>query len=108
MGGLQLERLLANKDLTMPNSSIEALKDYEHNSNPINLFVDEKCELSKSEKSEKSVLYKKYKEWSFENGHKPFSAQKFYMHMESEHGIIASRTADSRYLNGIKYNNLFM
>jgi putative DNA primase/helicase len=103
-----LERLLTNKDLTMPNSSIEALKGYEHNSNPINLFVDEKCELSKSERSEKSVLYKKYKEWSLENGHKPFSAQKFYMHMELEHGIIASRTADSRYLNGIKYNNLFM
>ncbi len=51
----------------------------------------------------RSEVYKRYQEWSKENGHGALSATKFYRRLERQPGITMGKTAASRYVEGIAF-----
>ena len=100
-----LGRLLMNKALSIPPSSIKALEEYRVENNSVMQFVEEKCRLAAHEKVERSTLYADYAEWSNARGfsHK-VNANTFYKTLETEYGITLQKSDGRRYLNGIGVN----
>ena len=97
-----LQRLLQNKQLTIPVSSIEALDEYKTENNSVLQFVQDKCDLGANEKILRSKLYENYTQWSLDNGFKhKTSANTFFKTLESEFDITQHKSDGSRYLIGI-------
>jgi len=97
-----LQRLLQTKQLTIPNSSIEALDEYKVENNSVLQFVKDNCKLGIGEKILRSRLYENYKEWCMDNGfmHKNNSST-FYKTLESDFDVKQIKIQGSRYLKGV-------
>jgi putative DNA primase/helicase len=99
-----LDRLLANKKLTIPQSSIEALDEYQKENSSVLLFVDETCKLGSTYSIDRTELYTKYKEWCEDNGfNKKVNARTFYKTLEFELGIEYKKSGNTRKLEGIRH-----
>ena len=99
-----LDRLLANKKLTIPVSSTEALNEYQKENSSVLLFVDETCKLGQAYSIDRTRLYSEYKDWCDENGFdKKVNARTFYKTLELELGVTCKKGHTSRMLQGIQY-----
>ena len=99
-----LDRLLANKKLTIPVSSSEALDDYQKENSSVLLFVDETCNLGPAYSIDRTKLYCEYKEWCVGYGFdKKVNARTFYKTLELELDITQKKGHTSRMLQGIQY-----
>jgi putative DNA primase/helicase len=97
-----LSRLLENCELTIPESSVQALEDYKLESNTVLKFVKEQCDLEQGSEEGRSKVYQVYSEWCQQNGHRKVSAAKFYNRIITVDGVSSRRTAQGRFIAGIR------
>lgn len=80
MAGLQ--RLEKHGKFTEPRQVIEATARYRKEANPLVLFVEDCCVEEPTAQEQSSALYSAYKDWTKENGFKPYSIKSFKNEME--------------------------
>jgi P4 family phage/plasmid primase-like protien len=98
-----LQRVLQNKQLTIPSSSIEALDEYKVENNSVLSFVKDKCELGDGIRSNRTAVYEEYCEWCKKNGFKNHvSATNFYKTLQSDFPVNDYRDKRGRYIDGIR------
>ena len=85
-----LGRILKNKGFTITKTQKRLMKEYDHYTNPVLSFIDEKEYLFFDEKGEgreinRGTLYAEFKEWMEANGEEKFSfsARRFYHALEN-------------------------
>ena len=76
--------------LTYPEAIRNATNEYREEMDILGRFLKECCRQKQGTKVKSSILYKAYKDWIVELGHKPVSQIKFSQRME-ERGIIKKR-----------------
>ena len=98
-----LERLIANKKLTIPKSCERALEDYKEVNSTVLLYVKEKCKLSPDSRINRTELYECYRYWCSINGFRSFvNAHTFYETLKREFDITYDKNEKERLLVGIK------
>ena len=96
-------RVLANKKLTIPASSITALEDYKTSNNSILLFVKEECQIGANHKVGRRELYLAYKEWCLTQGFKSYAnAHTLYDVLNREFNVTKIKTNEKHKFEGIK------
>ena len=97
-----LNRLLTNRELTIPASSKSAVKDYRTNNNSVLLFVGDRCQVGSKYSISQSELYTDYKAWCIDQGFKGYANSiTFCDLLEREFNVIRRRIKNSRRLRGI-------
>ena len=97
-----LDRLLANKKLTIPKSSVEALEDYQADNNSVILFVKEECIIDPKRRTERTALYRRYVAWCEDNGFvNKFNANTFFKTLESNYKVKQIKFNGVRQFEGI-------
>lgn len=79
---LEGHELLKKEGLKLPQSVVNATKQYEHDSNKLVLFMEDCMEAGDFEERTSEVYYR-YKTWCNENGHYPESMKNFKQSLES-------------------------
>jgi len=74
------KRWIKTQDLIAPPEIIHSTKEYQNNSNPLKLFLDECCDLDPDYSVRVSDIYEAYQEWS---GNRGISKKKFGMEMKN-------------------------
>jgi len=69
-----LAKLRKRARFEIPSEIRDATAEFQEGNDPEAAFVEECCDLGKSYKVQSSILYRAYKTWCFDNGHKPKSA----------------------------------
>ena len=77
---------------------------YRRESNAIQLFIDEICEIRQGAIASSSSIYQQYKHWCGQNTYRPKSIKNFKGEMERL-GFYAVRRAQGIYYNGIEVKN---
>ena len=92
-----LDRLLKNRKLTIPQSSKDALNDYQVENNSVLLFVSEECELDAINEIRRTDLYEKYTYWCKENGFdKKVNSRTFYKTLKETVGVKDKKSGDRK------------
>lgn len=73
-----LHRLYEQGKFTSCDETRELLMDYRRLNNPVQAFVEDKCELEDGAKQSKDSLYKSYREYSSENGYQAMHKENFF------------------------------
>jgi len=80
MAGLRhLER---NNKFTTPQQVLDATALYRKESNPVALFISERCLFNPNNKVQSSIIYGEYREWCKRTSHKAKSTPRFKREME--------------------------
>jgi P4 family phage/plasmid primase-like protien len=74
---LGLARLRAQRGFTESAVMAEALKDYQEEMNPARVFLQENLESERDHAVRAKVVYKIYRKWCDEAGHKPLADKNF-------------------------------
>ena len=95
------QRALEAKRYTMPDSSKSALEDWKRAADQVRAFTEEWTEPldlgeSPTAGAQADCLYKSYREWSTDNGHRPLASNKFGERMRLL-GLGSHRTKTGRY-----------
>jgi len=72
-----LKRLRKVGHFTEPQQVLEVTNRYRKESNPVQLFIEDCCEVNLVLKGQSSYMYAAYKEWCFDNNFKPLSSKNF-------------------------------
>jgi putative DNA primase/helicase len=80
-----LKRLNQQGNFTTPQQVLKATNLYRKESNPVALFVDERCFVGPNYEAQSSLIYREYKDWCLQTGHKPKSTPRFKREMERLH-----------------------
>jgi putative DNA primase/helicase len=77
-------RLLRQNGHTQPDSHVRSLAKWRTNADQVALFIETACRPSASDRpgvgsdwTKAATLYKRYREWSTENGHRPMASNSF-------------------------------
>lgn len=96
-----LERLRMRGLFEIPSQVERFTDNYQRESNPVQMFVEDACTVSPSAGSTSSgFLYLEYKNWSFDNGYKPLSSKNFKRELELL-GIYLIHTRNGNHYEGI-------
>jgi P4 family phage/plasmid primase-like protien len=97
-----LNRVLQSKQLTIPVSSENALKEYKVENNSVLQFVKDQCKLDENERTDRTDLYSAYTKWCDVSGIKlKVNATTFYKTVKSEFDLEEKRSNGSKLLKGI-------
>jgi putative DNA primase/helicase len=72
-----LDRLVANGKFTVPSSSNDAATLLMDLASPVSAFVRDRCICKTTEMVTKDALYRAWKDWAEENGHRPGAKSSF-------------------------------
>lgn len=97
---LLAKKAIEKKDLTITSSIKQQRKEWILDNDIIQEFLDECCNVSKTETANKDDLFSAYRNWCFDNGFKPYSINKFNKKLRDK-GI----TYDSSYLTDATATN---
>lgn len=95
-----LRRLNSNGRFTDSNQVTTSTEKYRYEANILNMFMEDHCVVGEGATYQSSIIYAVYKEWSIENGHKPFSNRTFKREMEAM-GYYAVRTCAGVLFQGV-------
>jgi putative DNA primase/helicase len=96
-----LERLRDRGYFKIPESVQDATKHFQETNDVPATFVEEKCIRNKDEREQASTLYKEYKFWCEENGHRPFSSTRIAPEWERL-GFTKQESGGRRYYRGLR------
>lgn len=82
--------LLQKEGLTIPQSVKDATAQYQHNSDKLQLFIDECMEQGNYEEKT-STIYLNYRNWCIENGHYAESMRNFKQSLEAIVPVVRKR-----------------
>jgi putative DNA primase/helicase len=104
---LGLWRLRERGRFAIPDQVKAATEKYREESNPVVLFIKEKCyKTDKTEKmSNTTAVYEVYKTWCLDNNYKPLSSRKFKNEMERA-GYYYDRDPEHRFYQQIALNGV--
>ena len=77
-----LRRLRTMGTFTIPAQIKILTAQYRHDSNPVALFVEDKCYVEATEETQSSAIYAAYKDWCSDNGFRNASSKNFKSEME--------------------------
>lgn len=90
-----LKRVNANNAICIPSKAAEVKAEYKHESNVVEVFVDEMCNRDAGESTPRPTLYSSFRKWSIENGYKLRSSavmgqelQRLGIHTHKSHGTV--------------------
>ncbi len=72
-----LERLQERGSFLVPERVEDEVKEYRRFNNPVSTWVSECCDVYAEAWTDTATLYKRYKEWAVDAGHKPMAKNKF-------------------------------
>lgn len=102
-----LDRLRKRGRFEIPPEIHSATENFRKNNDVEGNFVDDYCETGPDLKIQSTPLYKAYREWCFENGHKPKSSSKIREEWERL-GFYRSRQKGISYYLGLELKSKYM
>jgi putative DNA primase/helicase len=72
-----LKRLRKMGHFTEPKQVLETTGRYKKESNPVELFIEDYCEVKSSERIQSSIIYASYKDWCDKNTFRALSSKNF-------------------------------
>lgn len=95
-----LKRLQERGHFIIPQQVGKATAQYQKDSNPLALFVEERCILGKDKEVQSSTIYPDYKGWCKDNTYRSLSNQKFKREMERL-GYFLKKKPSANFFQGI-------
>jgi putative DNA primase/helicase len=77
-----LRRLRSRGKFKSPVQVDDATVEYRQASNPVELYIDDRCVKGQGKEVQASVIYADYKDWCYNNGFKHRSSQRFRVEMD--------------------------
>jgi len=93
--------ILAGKQFSEPASSLAAKADWKMDSDPIGQFIEEQCVLDVNARVASDAIYKDYKTWAENNGHRIQNKNKFTSRLKRQNIEPCKGTRGVRLLQGI-------
>jgi len=100
-----LRRLNENGYFTEDQEMIDMIEEYKIDNNPALAFVGDNLETNKQESLSKNEIYKRYSEWSKDNGYKAVSDKTLTKTIKNKftNGIKEYRTGSTRFWKGLEW-----
>lgn len=102
-----LKRVIANNAICIPTRAAEVKAEYKHESNVVEVFVDEMCTRDPHESTPRPALYAEFRKWSIENGYKLRSSAVMGQELKRL-GIHTHKSNGAIVCDGIKLNDALM
>lgn len=99
MDGLQ--RLYVNRAFTTPQQIVDQTQEYRHDSNVVQMFVEDECLIEENAKVMSSWVYESYNNWCKRNGYRPYNARNFKREMVAL-GYWAKRFNTGVFFHGVR------
>ena len=98
-----LKRLNKNGYFTEDGEMVEMLEEYKRDNNPVLTFVEDNLSIKKDNNITKKEVYKRYCDWSKENGYKTASDKTITKTIKKKYtnGVKEYRTGTTRYWEGL-------
>lgn len=99
-----LRTTMKRGQLRSSDSTISATRQFRRDVNQVEVWVDECCEVWPTHDfTQRTTLYRNYKQWAARDGHRAVSAQEFYRRLRVVEGIGETRSGDgTRGFTGVK------